>query len=80
MHTVVASYVSYKSRGCVVMSNFLLSLFAWHIFGGAIARVSDNAFGLPFSMNTLMVLLFLGAMIVAFAAWMFAKNAEGFFE
>ena len=45
-----------------------------------VAHVANNAFGLPISMNTLIILLFLGAMIVGFIAWMLVKNAEGFFE
>ena len=50
------------------------------LFGNFLALVSNGAFGLPISMNTLIVLLFLGAMIVGFIAWMLVKNAEGFFE
>mgnify|MGYP003133222055 CR=1 FL=1 len=62
------------------MSNLLLSLFAWHIIGGAIAQVSNNAFGLPVSMNTIVVIVFVIAIFIAGAVWLFQKMGEGFFE
>ena len=46
----------------------------------AIAQVSNNAFGLPVSMNTLVIIVFCIAIIVAGAAWIFQKMGEGFFE
>ena len=41
---------------------------------------STNPFGLPFSMNTLVIIVFLVAIFVAGAGWLFAKMGEGFFE
>tara|TARA_R110000824_G_scaffold180650_1_gene361149 strand:+ start:231 stop:380 length:150 start_codon:yes stop_codon:yes gene_type:complete len=42
--------------------------------------VTQHAFGMPFSMNTMVIILFVGAMIAAFAAWLYTKMGEGFFE
>jgi len=65
------------------MINLILSLF---LFGGTIfaggffAQVSNNAFGLPVSMNTLVIIVFCIAIFIAGAVWLFQKMAEGFFE
>jgi hypothetical protein len=45
-----------------------------------IALVSNNAFGLPISVNTLVVIVFVIGIILAGAVWLWSKNAEGFFE
>ena len=78
--TVVVSYVTYKFRGYAVMINLVLAVFAWHFIGGFIAHVSNNAFGLPISMNTLVIIVFCIAIFLAGAVWFFTKMSEGFFE
>ena len=45
-----------------------------------IALVSQNPFGLPISMNTLVVICICVAIFVAGAAWLFTKMGEGFFD
>jgi len=45
-----------------------------------LVMASTNPFGLPFSMNTLVIIVFVIAIFVAGAAWLFTKMGEGFFE
>jgi len=45
-----------------------------------IALVSQNPFGLPVSMNTLVIIIFVIGMFVAGLAWLFTKMGEGFFD
>ena len=41
---------------------------------------SNNAFGLPFSVNTLVIIVLCVTIFVAGAVWFFTKMSEGFFE
>ena len=50
------------------------------MFGKFLALVANNAFGLPFSVNTLVIITMVVAIIIAGAAWFFTKMGEGFFE
>lgn len=45
-----------------------------------LALVSNNAFGLPISVNTLVIIVFCIAIFLAGAVWFFTKMSEGFFE
>ena len=45
-----------------------------------IALVAQNPFGLPVSINTLVIIVFCIAIFIAGAVWLFQKMAEGFFE
>jgi hypothetical protein len=46
----------------------------------ALAMVSNNAFGLPVSINTLVIIVMIVAIIAVGAVWFFTKMGEGFFE
>lgn len=45
-----------------------------------IALVAQNPFGLPVSINTLVIIVFCIAIFVAGVAWLFEKMGEGFFD
>ena len=45
-----------------------------------LALVSNNAFGLPISVNTLVIIVFCIAIFLAGAVWFFTKMSDGFFE
>jgi hypothetical protein len=42
--------------------------------------VSNNAFGLPITIRTLVIIVFVVSIILAGAVWLMQKMAEGFFE
>tara|TARA_B100000949_G_scaffold230821_1_gene241919 strand:- start:600 stop:746 length:147 start_codon:yes stop_codon:yes gene_type:complete len=44
-----------------------------------IAQVSNNAFGLPMSVNTLVIIVFCVAIFIAGAVWFYTKYSEGAF-